>query len=1448
MKGSGDGSFEIMKNPGGSSGLENTEGHKDLADSGSMDGLEGVRTGGSRSTSDSPNCSPKATEESSFSENGRILLQRRFLTRFLSKKVPPVPLDEERKEFPAFSSTMVDFLFTWLFPVLKVGYKRTLEPNDLFRLNSDIRAATLAARFDKVFQRRLAQDKQRHISKKMENDANLDENTAMEDYVPASTLCLFSALETFRFQFMLACALMTLAMTSITCNPLLSRQLISIIELKAVGLDTSTGKGVGYALGMVGTILVGDILKNMGFFVSTFLGAELKGMFTKLMLEKSFRLSEKSRKKFPSAVITSIMSTDLARVDLGTGFSPWFIIFPIPAAIAIGILIHNIQAPALAGILIMFVYLLLVAGLGTLLFMFRVKAMKLTDTRVGYMKEILNNMKMIKFYSWEIPYFDLVLAVRKREMSFLFKMEINRSFIIAAASSLASVSSYTAFMVLYAVSSPSLRNPAIIFPSITLFGVLAGVIIMLPLSVANGTDAFIGLKRVGDFLAAEETQYDDQRETTDEKQDDMEKRNVAIETLNASFEWEQFDFEADEDETKDGDEKKGKKENKKKEKREKKERKKSNSDGAENKSQNNEDDQNEDDKSKSSPSKQTFTLNNLHFSIAKGEFVVITGLIGSGKSSLLHALNGKMKRKDGNVRMNGSVLMCGVPWIQNATVQENLTFGLPFDREWYQDVIRACALQSDLDILPAGDQTEIGERGITLSGGQKARMSLARAVYSRPDIILLDDVLSAVDSKVGKQIMDDCVLGLLKHTTRVLATHQLSLIGSASRIIFLSGSNMVVGTFEELQKSNAEFRELMQHSHTERTGNEDSESVAEEAEDEKRGETVDGRLVTEEQKSVNAIGLSVYRKYAAAGAEGYAGAWIIPAVLFCTVMAVFLVLFSNTWLSFWVEYKFDRSNGFYIAFYTVFTFAGVFALMLHFTGVVYILNRASRILNIKAARRILHVPMEYMDVTPMGRVINRFTKDTDTLDNEMCDRIAMVIYFFGFICGVLILCIVYLPWFAIAVPFLFLIFFCFGDFYQASSREIKRVDAIQRSHVYGNFNETLTGLDTIRDYHSEATFLEKNDHLIDRMNEAGFITVANQRWFEVVLSILCAAFALLISFLCVFRVFDISAASLGLLLSYVLQMSNAISSAVVMYTQVEQDMNSTERIMEYAFQIPQEAAYIRSETAPPAEWPQHGQISFKNASMRYRPGLPLVLRDFSAEIKPSEKIGICGRTGAGKSSIMVALYRLAELSSGSITIDGVDIRDLGLNNLRSKLSIIPQDPVLFRGTIRSNLDPFKTMSDDQLWDILRRSRIIELEDMDTVKNQKKGGFMHKFHLDQEVEDEGVNFSLGEKQLVAFARALVRGCKILILDEATSSVDYATDSKLQKAIVEEFSDCTILCIAHRLKTILDYDRIMVLDKGQLKEFDTPRKLYNSRGIFRQMCDKSLISELMFSKAV
>ncbi|KAL6449932.1 YOR1 Oligomycin resistance ATP-dependent permease YOR1 [Candida maltosa Xu316] len=1433
----------------------------------------------------------KTTTKKNLESQDELQRQNRLL-------MPHIPTEDERGPYPATSTNIISrIFFWWLSPVMQTGYKRTLQPEDLFYLTDDIKVETMANSFYEYMAHDIARARQKHIAEKCKERGETVETSSVspEDDLKSFKLSKFTTVwalaKTFKWQYTWACMCLALSNIGQTTLPLLSKKLIRYVEMKALGHETGIGKGIGYSFGAAIIVFVVGVLINHFFYRSMITGAQAKAVLTKALLDKSFRLDAEARHKYPLGKITSMLGTDLSRIDFALGFQPFLIVFPIPIGIAIAILVVNIGAASLVGVAILLVFMVGIAFSTGKLFAYRKKANFFTDSRVNYIKEALNNLKIIKFYSWEPPYHENISDVRKKEMKIIYRMQVLRNIVTSFAMSLTLFASMTAFLVLYATSSHG-RDPASIFSSLSLYNTLTQQVFLLPMALASGADAFMGISRVGEFMAQGEINEEENRiEASPEKKKLMEDENVAIELNHASFEWETFSPDEDDDNNNPA------KKDKKKDESKKPEHEKSHTLSTEHEISSEKESSKEHDSSTIASTDQQSEivfdgLKDIDFKIKKGEFVVITGLIGSGKSSLLSAISGFMKRNSGTVDVNGSLLLCGYPWVQNATVKQNILFGSEYDEEKYKRVIYACALEADLEILPAGDRTEIGERGITLSGGQKARINLARAVYAGKDIILLDDVLSAVDARVGKHIMNNCVLDLLKEKTRILATHQLSLIGAADRIIFLNGDGSIeTGTFEQLKETNTGFKNLMAYNseskEEDEDDDEDDEAAAEEemeevkrlisrqltrrtthAEDEEArhheynlDEEVSGKLIGDEERAVNAISLQVYKQYVTLGSGRFTPWVIVPVLLMFIMLATYCQIFTNTWLSFWTEYKFDKPDKVYIGVYIMFTFMSFILLTCEFIVLVYITNTAAVMLNVMAIKKVLHAPMSFMDTTPMGRILNRFTKDTDVLDNEIGDQLRFFLFTLSNIIGVLILCVIYLPWFAIAIPFLGILFVSIANYYQASAREIKRLEAIQRSFVYNNFNETLTGMTTIKAYHATHEYLEKNNVLIDKMNEAYYITIANQRWLAIHMDFVACLFALLIALLCVNRVFSISAASVGLIVSYVFQIAGQLSMLIRTFTQVENEMNSAERLYSYATNLPEEAPYVITENSPPPNWPEQGTIEFDHASLAYRPGLPLVLKDLTLKVNPREKIGICGRTGAGKSSIMTALYRLSELSNGKIIIDDIDISTLGLRDLRSKLSIIPQDPVLFRGTVRKNLDPFNEHSDDKLWDALIRTGLIEQSRLETVKKQIKGEVtttttpnvtdadnatdIHKFHLDQTVEEDGANFSLGERQLIAFARALVRDSKILILDEATSSVDYETDAKIQDSIQKNFSDCTILTIAHRLKTIINYDRILVLDKGEVKEFDTPWNLFNLEGgIFQQMCGKSNITEQDF----
>ncbi|GMM44325.1 hypothetical protein DAPK24_009000 [Pichia kluyveri] len=1339
--------------------------------------------------------------------------QKRLMTKvLLDKRIPPVLTEDERIEFPFRKTNLYsETFFLWCKPILYIGYRRTIQPQDLYKIPKG--SSYDVEKQCNLFLSHFNDLKYKYETKYMKRNKIKDtpenrEKLLTDDKFEYPKLLIVRALyKTFFFDITWALIFKGVADAGTALNSLQIRALIDYVHNKAEGRDVGKS-GYGLALGVAVTVLATGLLYARNFNDVSFAGAEIKGVLTKVLLDKSFRLDRESRIKYPPSTVTAYLGNDLSKIDLAANFFPVIVCLPIGLGITIALLAVNLGGASLSGI----AWFMLITGFIVYSMKFLMKWRKSiniqTDARVKSIKEVLHNIKMIKYYAWEKPFAKIISKLRSQEMEIMLKNQVFRNLITGIAVTLPTVSALIGFLAMYGQLG-GLKNAAKIFSSVTLFNILTGHVSMLPTALTSASDAWIAFSRVQNFLLATETKKD-----PNYNKYPQESSKTTISIRNGLFNWsaespkEIISIPTE----------------------------KIKSDSLLSSS------------SSCSLNGSDYHLSNINLNITQGEFLVITGSIGSGKSSLLAAINGDMPRLDGNVDIYGDLILCSNPWIQNTTVRENITFGLDYDKQIYKTVIESCSLTSDFEILPAGDMTEIGERGVNLSGGQKARINLARTVYrayimDEYNIVMFDDVLSAVDAKVGKHIMSECILGLLGNKTRVLATHQLSLIGDADRIIYMNGDGTIdIGTNEELIARNPGFKNLMDFQMEGEDEKEDEANDEDEDEDVKAEElklirkqtTKDekvGKTIEAEKINTNSISGAMFVEYLKSGC-GKLGPKVVLINLLCAIsLTTFCMLFENVWLSFWSLRKFKQyDNPFYIGIYVMITCSFVLCAIWQFCTIVFISNKASKVLNISCLRRIMFAPMAFFDTTPLGRIMNRFTKDTDVLDNEIAEQARLTCMGLGNVIGILILCIIYLPWFAILIPFLIIYVFVFFNVYQATSREVKRIEGVSRSFVFSNFDEMLQGLTTIKIYNSCERFMKRNDFNINKMNEAYFANISLMRWFSVPLHGAAATVNLIVTMLCVSHAYPISAAGAGLLISYAIQFSMQIITCTRAIGQLEQLSSSVERVCEYATELPQEAPYEKDidQTLPPS-WPEHGKIQFKDVSLKYRPELPFVLKNMNLDIKPNEKIGICGRTGAGKSTIMTALYRLSEIECGEMTIDGVNISEIGLFKLRSKLAIIPQDPVLFKGTIRSNLDPFEETDDSILLEALEMA----------------SGGIGDFTLDSIVEENGTNYSLGERQVIALCRALIRESKILILDEATSSVDYETDARIQNTIAQGFKDCTILCIAHRLRTILNYDRILVMDKGECAEFDTPKALWeNKEGIFRSMCEKSGIDEKDF----
>ncbi|KIM43746.1 hypothetical protein M413DRAFT_443652 [Hebeloma cylindrosporum] len=1369
------------------------------------------------------------------------------------------------KVLPERSSSWLSRLgLHWIGAFLNVGFTRPLEKEDFWELPPSRHTGVLTDAVEQYYYERCPPEKRPFFMRDTASPSvplqNDEKQEAIEDPVIPATAptydeSLLQAIhQTFKRRIWASGLLLLVSDTLRTTAPLLNKVLITwLVEsyayfrlsesdrVAAAATGFTKPRGPGYGIGLAFAVFVmqqsASLMGNHFMLAGMTTGLYIRTSIIGNIFRKSLRLSGRARAEHSIGHITTLISKDATHLDAMSAYGHHLWSAPIQLIIGIGLLIGTLGYSALVGLAVIVLSMPLQFILITIMFTQSKKGVKITDKRVRLTTEVLQGIRLIKAYGWEAFYTRQITALRGQEIRRIRKSSVAASWMVSMFSFMPVLASVLSFIT-YSLTGHDL-NIAVIFTSLQLFNIIRVPLLIFPLVLNALAQAMISIGRICKFLTAEELE--------EPYRIDPELKSAF--KLEGDFEWETV--VRLEETSENLDEKaimQKELERQKAEKKAAKEKKKAEKAKSERSSgwwKRQEKGGTEKEVLPSTVFDETpqeplvveeeppFSLKDLKLEVPRGAFVAIVGRVGSGKSSVLQALIGEMRRTKGEVVFGGSVAYVPqVPWVKNATLRENVLFGEKDDEARFREVVHACGLEHDLNILPNGENTQIGEKGITLSGGQKARVSLARASYSHSDIVLLDDPLSAVDAFVGKSILDNCLLqGPLADRTRVLVTHALHFLDQTDYIYVMDHGKIIEqGTYQELMTDGAVFSRLIEehgNSHTKDQSAPTGKQMTSLGGWKAATDAAEDVLMQEEERNTGAVSWDVYQKYLK-NAGGILWAPVIGALL--------LIVEGNNvattlFLGFWSGNTISHfSAGEYMAAYAG---LGVALALSTFTlTYAFVISGlyASLSLYKGALRGVLSSRISFFDTTPMGRVVSRLSKDMDIIDTQLPLILMQFLTTFTSVVGTVALVFYTFPYLGIIFLPLGVLYYVASVYYRRSSVETKRLDSLLRSFLYGSYSETLTGLSTIRAYRHQKRSIDDAEHGLDMENRAYIMTVAMQRWLAIRLELFANLLILGIALFGVGFRYTVSPAKFGVVLSYTLLATQTFSEMINLFAQSEQNMNAVERVLHYA-ELPSEEK-DQSPNGAASTWPDNGSIVFENVNLVYREGLPLVLKGVSFRINPGEKVGIVGRTGSGKSSLIQALLRMVELQDGKIQIDNVDISTISLNVLRTRIGFVPQDTTLFLGNLRDNLDPQSLRTDAELISILQRAWLLPKD------GPVDPAVEAKFSLDSVVGDEGSNFSAGEKQLLALCRALVKNSRLIVLDEATSSVDPETDAKIQQTIQDEFAASTLLCIAHRLNTIAHYDRILVMDNGRVAEFDTVLNLFDRPdSIFRSLCDEA-----------
>ncbi|KAF9904913.1 hypothetical protein EC991_002213 [Linnemannia zychae] len=1234
--------------------------------------------------------------------------------------------------------------------------------------------------------------------------------------------------------------------------------------------DMTTKQGMGYAIALFLVTLIHGTFHHHNFFHVLRLGTWTRQSLIALMYRKCLTLSTSS--SISTGTVVNLVSNDLQPFENFTPYGLYLLLGPIETIVVMYFLWKELGVACLAGLLALSLLLPIQAFFSRKFGTIRTNTVNARDNRIRTLSDVFSGIELVKLCAWEVPFQEKIMMLRSIELGFIWKANTLRAINMAIYFFFQPVVAMFAFTTYWlqhrSADSTESLTPDKVFVSLTLFNILrVAMTSYVPKALETFAEVRVSVKRITDFLLLPELRsIEPDVDPDNENQRDggvnaQDLPDIIIDMKDASFSW-----------AISTDEKNEILELSAKEKKEKEAKAKE--DKAKRGLPTGSDGDSDNDVILLDTSKKAL-LNNITMTLRRDELLAIVGPVGSGKSSFCMALleemplvSGSMtlaQHQDSRQRPITMSYSAQSPWIFAGSIRSNILFGATFNQARYDKVIKACELTRDLKLFPNGDATLIGEKGVTLSGGQRARVSLARAAYRDSDIYILDDPLSAVDPKVGRALFDNCINGLLKGKARVLVTHQLQYIKDCENVIVLERGQIThMGHVDEVMKEEVEVTQVVREGddvrsiHTRakfvdvlrefaRKAPElpieetipaaddiaalaaQSKTVDDSDVDATKGKNADGReddgaSIMEKNLTVEEVadGDTSFKTYIEFFRVGSTWSKLI-LTLVCLAAAQTIMVLGEFFLTKWSGASVqEQKKSYYPTAFGLYCLGTVIMTMVRSYLFFDCLTASSRNMFRSMLDALMRTGIDFFHANPHGRVLNRFSKDMSLVD-ELLPYVFFDATQIGFMLlgSVVTVCVVN-PWILIAVPVILGGFISLRSLYMKSSRQVKRIDSTSRSPIYSHLSETLDGLTSVRAFGVSNKFMEEHIKTQEDNGRAFFTYLGMARWLGYRLDAVSALFLGVTAIACV-AVRDTQQASrAGLAMSSVISLSGELQWAIRMSVEAAILMVSVERMMEYSHTKPEISPRHMNNpdgsSVVPNGWPSAAQVTFTDMSLTYPRGDGPVLKNISLDFKAGEKIGIVGRTGAGKSSMIGALFRLVDTMTGNpphrggISIDGIDISKIGVHDLRERMAIIPQEPFLFRGTLRFNLDPTNKHQDADIWNALEAAEIKRL-----VEGLEGG-------LDATVDDNGKNFSIGERQLISLARAILRRSKIIVMDEATANVDLQSDRMIQKAIHTQFEGATVFTIAHRLNTVIgDYDRILVLDQGEVKEFGEPWEL-------------------------